>query len=248
MNKSEFVIRGWTRTLSGIGAAMILLGCGGSGGNDTAAVTADSVRPAAGDSAAVRSAAARQRTPAMPRKWEDISRTEFDNYVTNTLIFNGPGETDVPRDCDPPASCNANNGRTSLDITPAQDTDGIDPADLDENGHVVAVLANKGTGKEKKYKIPANVEKVYWLVTANQSRFVYFDNAGNKHAVGDSPFQGCPPHTDTSGRKAGFKPCPARLGTPSGAGGGRPNGSPPNPDDPTWISCVPGCCVAALAT
>ena len=245
MNRSARVNRSWTGALGWLGAAMVGVGCGGGGGNDTAAVREDSP----GASAAVAAAATRPRTPEMPAKWEDITEGAFRRYVDTTLQFTAIGDTNVVRDCDPPASCNANNGRTTLDITPAQDTDGIDPADLHENGHVVAMLVNRGTGKERKYKIPANVPKVYWLVTAGKSRFVWFDAAGNRHAVGDSPFSGCKPHeADASGRKAGFRPCPSPGPDTGSVGGSRgPKGGVPNPDDPSWISCVPGCCVAAQA-
>ena len=244
MKNFGFVTASWARALVPIGAVVVVAACGGTSGDATADSLTDSAGARRPESAAAASQPP-QRTPAMPDTWENITQAAFDTYVTTTLTFtSAEGETNVPRECDPPASCNGN--RTTVDIAPAQGTDGIDPDSLDANGHVVAVLHNDGNGRERRYKIPPNVDKVYWLVTTGRSRFVYFDPSGRKQVVSDTSFNACP-HDDQRqpGRRAGFKPCDTRALVDTSGGRGRGGGAPVGPGDPSWISCVRGCCVAA---
>ena len=188
-----------------------------------------------------------QRTPNMPEPFETISKADFDNYVGTTLTFDpASGEQDVERHCKPPnlAQCQGTGRRPKVDIDPAQNTGGIDPDNLHDNGHIVArVHNNSPLRRENRYDLPPDTV-VYWLVTRGKSRFVWFDARGNRRSVGEAPFVGCrKKDTHIDSKRAGFKRCPITLTTPAESVAALNS----RISDPAWISCVPGCCVAAEA-
>jgi hypothetical protein len=228
---------GPARRSTSMACVLAALGCfgGDKQAADTPAPSGDSQPPATV-----------ARTPNMPASWETITPAAFKTYVETTLTFDtASGERDVERHCRPPdlAACQGTGRRPRVDIAPAQNTGGIDPNNLHANGHVVARLHNKSTlRRENRYNLPPDVQ-VYWLITSGRSRFVWFDAAGRRNVVGDMPyFTGCE-NKDAHAKRAGFKRCPIQDAAPLDSVAL----AAAKLSDPAWVSCVPGCCVAAEA-
>lgn len=185
-------------------------------------------------------------TPEMPAAWAAITREQFEQYVNTTLDFDqGGGRTGVPRKCratEPDCTSGPTPNRTAVDIHPEEGARELDPDLLGPNGHAIARLRNTGGATEDRYGIPRG-ETVYWLVTpgpAGQpdvSTFVYFQ--GNvKRELGPFPYSECEDgatHPNT-GREANFTRCKNDTATVAMN----------EAEDPSWISCLEGCCIAGI--
>ena len=238
MQSRRVIARRRSVSLAFVFAAVVSLGCG----DDEA--PADSASAIGGTAGAAAPQPA--RTPNMPAPFATITLEAFNGYIATLGFDPALGEQNVERLCKPPdlAACQNPNQRPRVDIDPAKDTDGIDPANLHEYGHVVARLHNDSPlRRENRYDIPPSTT-VYWLVTAGRSQFVWFDAAGNRRSVGASPFTACK-KKETHSKKAGFRRCPIPDAATAAESAAFIAGSPDK--DPAWISCVPGCCVAAEA-
>ena len=183
-------------------------------------------------------------TPEMPATWANISATDFLVHVANLDFPSGQGHQNVDRRCKPASAPECDNAtadkKTKVDINPEKGAQELDPGGLKPNGHVIALLVNKGRAVEAKYSLPPNGQKVYWLIEGSLSRFVYVDAATmTKRDLPTFPYRQCNDSTMHLTRpplEASFARCR-----------NAPPGSIVDPlDFPVWISCLAGCCVAEL--
>ena len=194
------------------------------------------------DSSTADSARTMTATPAMTAPWSTITYEQFDTYIKSLDFDKGGGKKDHDRNCTPSSSpdCANAGGKTKVDLDPEENVLGLNPGNLDPKGHVIARFRNKGKAMEDKYKIPPG-ETVYWLITSGKSEFVYFDASKVKQVASTFPFSQChpPDEATNSGREADFSWCRKRSAGPTTW--------TDDGDNPAWISCVAGCCIAETA-
>ena len=193
---------------------------------------ADDTAAAGGGSGSPASA---RPTPQMPDSIGAISLPSFTAHVASLSFDTTAGKKDANRKCRPAsdAACSGANG-VLVDIFPEIGAEFLHPDSLGGMGHVVARLINKGRLTEAKYNLPPDTI-AYMVVTRGRARFVYAGRDSVRIASAFT-FRGCDdkhlPHL-TPARKADFAPCRNAPGTVLF-----------DRDEPAWVSCVVGCCVA----
>lgn len=143
------------------------------------------------------------------------------------------------RPCNPAApGCDPDHPYTRVEIRPDKGVRGLNPQELHPDGHVIAMLLNTGPAVESMYNLPVGRE-VYWVIDSGRSRFVYVNDRRDSLIVASTfDFKECLDgdmhRSKPPGLKAAFQQCLNKGGP------GSNNGIV----DPSWISCLSGCCVA----
>ena len=229
------MIRHGVRPVTMVFAIGAMMAC--DSGNENAT---DSVAPeAAADSVAPDEAAVAVTTPELPDSLGRISVRTFNRTMQSpTQFFDSNYGSTHRRPCNPAAAgCDSANPYTTVEIRPDKGARGLNPKDLHKNGHVIAMLLNTGPAVDSMYNLPVGRE-VYWVIDSGRSRFVYVNDRRDSLIVASTfDYRECEDgdlHPTRPPRlKAAFQRC-LNKGPGSNNGVG----------DPSWISCLSGCCVA----
>lgn len=180
-------------------------------------------------------------TPPLDYAWDDPQLTEkvFKEYL-KTLDFEKGKKNEKDRKCKTTGSecLNEATDRIRMEIRPEAGARELDPNALDPRGHVIALLIHKGKATEATYDLPADQKEVYWLISPGAARFVWFDKNGVKQSRGPFKYTVCGDGVEhpNNGLEADFSDCKNTVMTQTTERG----------DEPAWISCLAGCCIAEI--
>ena len=186
----------------------------------------------------------------MPEPLGTIDGPCFTQYVNSLDFVADKGPTDVERRCTSvnPSDC-AGSAHTKTDLEPERYAKELGVTGLKPNGHVVARIHVKGDQNEARYGLPGRGEKSYMLITNNQAQFVHVKGSEvvTTHTV---VYRSCGDDGEHPKTYWGdFRPCPTLPPGPQGTSSaqGAPVTRTYDRDEPAWLSCAAGCCVAEAA-